>query len=134
MKVYRIENPDGIGAYRGEEDGFGYWSKFPKLQNHFRQQGRRGWADDFDEKQMSEIYTRHFKDKQIPVSGFKSMQDMFKWFGGLLPRFYKYSKLRIKIFDIEEESVYKSIDDTQVIFFKEPKLKQIQTQEEDIPF
>ena len=51
-------------------------------------------------------------------AGFTSIKQLFSWFGGYIPKFYKYTDLRIKTFIVPEDNIMNTKSGKQVLFIK----------------
>lgn len=111
ITVYRVENTEGIGPYLGNYDHIiDPWAHGPH-------NGRPGWENDV--KDFTEDGERiYYHCKQYYHAGFKSITQLFSWFGGYLPKFYLMTDLRVKKFIVPEEHIMQTISGKQILFVK----------------
>lgn len=104
MKVYRVEYPDGIGPYHPPD-------------NPERWPGRMALSFDLTD---AHSYGRGGHPvAQIPYGmgyrcAFRSMRDLFRWFGGWLPLILKLGA-KVKTYDVPSDGIVYE-DSHQVAF------------------
>jgi hypothetical protein len=119
--VYRVE--DKNNQYGPYWKNLNYSDMFPSLERHSRYNQRPGWLSGFKQSELWDFREDAEDNNQECVSGFANIRDVYKWFGGLIPQFYKKSKLRIVKYTVKDEDVLTSTLGNQIIF-RRPK-KQI---------
>ena len=113
MLVYRVENNKGLGPYRNIKTK--KHSLHKMCDEHSESSYHLPWMDDFTRTTYEELRTG------IHISGFKSMDDLFKWFGpwmGILI----YKRFRICVYKVNEADVFYSKSGRQIIFNKSKAL------------
>ena len=116
ITVYRLENNEGEGPYK---TGMPFIPTIEdRLEKHSYCPKHKCFFDDIHLFQDLEIYHRAYNENEMFYCGFKSITDLFKWFGGLIPLFYKHTDFRIVKYKAKEEDIYHAMSDNQLIFKK----------------
>lgn len=116
--VYRVEDKNGRGPYYQAILRFRkpeHFSIFKKLVSHEKSHEHPNWDQDFTDQQDVEFLNYSRCGYRIS-GGFENMKDLFKWFGGLIPQFYKHTDLRIKKYMVNDNDIFYSKSGKQIIF------------------
>lgn len=134
VTVYRVEGDKGLGPYLGD------YEKIINPYAHGPFNGRPGWdleVDDFTNN--NEIVYKHCK--AYYHAGFLCIKQLYSWFGGYIPKFYKHTDLRIKRFIVPEDHIMTTKSGKQILFIKpgtdlpdDSQITDVEFEIDEIPF
>jgi hypothetical protein len=94
MKVYRVEYDDGVGPYQTELANI--WEEYGRCRLSFALTSAHDNPDTHPVAQIPWGVNQ--------LCGFRSMQDLFRWFGGWLPLLIRCGA-RVAVYSIEPSSI-----------------------------